>query len=101
MSSSINGWFTPLPAGTPIPKTGNISGEVPNTATAETTHQMFVAIAILLAFGMLLILIAGESEEAGNAIIAFLGIIVFVQLVTKVNPFVQWIAKHPLTPMPS
>ena len=69
-----------------------------NTATAASTHEMFIAVAVLLAVGMVLTLVAGESDSAANAIIAALCIIVFIQLVTKVNPFISWITTHPLTP---
>lgn len=81
---------------TPTQQTDAINGTY--VATATTAHNMLVALAILLSFGMLLVLVAGESPEAGNAIIAFLVIIVFVQLITKVNPFIEWVNKHPLTP---
>jgi hypothetical protein len=88
----------PVPP-TPITPTGMkilAAGQV--QADISTTHEMLVALSILLLGGMLLVLVAGESKEAGNAIIAMLSIMLFVQAITKVNPFVQWVVNHPLTP---
>lgn len=71
------------------------------TATAATTHQMLVAIGILLLGGMLLVLIAGESDSAADAVLGFLAILLVVQGITKVNPFIEWVNKHPLIPSAS
>lgn len=67
-------------------------------ASAASNHQMIVAVLIMLTFIMLCTLVAGESKAAGNAILGLLVIMLVVQGVTKVNPFVSWIARHPLTP---
>lgn len=104
-----------LPSSPPDPTfRGRSPGNEPNTilppvtgsglpiyqteANAASAHQMFVAILILAAFGMIMILIAGQSKTAGNVVAGFLFIMLLVQGITRVNPFVAWVAKHPLTP---
>lgn len=67
-------------------------------ATASSAHEMIVAIIIMSALGMLLVILAGESPTTGNTIAAFLGLLLLVQGITHVNPFVQFVLKHPLTP---
>lgn len=67
-------------------------------ATVETTHQMIIAIIIMGGVGMLLVIFAGESKTAGNTIAGFLGLILLVQGITKVNPFISFLTSNPLTP---
>lgn len=67
--------------------------------SAATNHEAFVAVLILTGFVLLLTVIADQSKTAGNTIIAFLVLIGLVQGITHVNPFVAWLAAHPLTPV--
>jgi hypothetical protein len=67
-------------------------------ASIETTHEMIVAVGIMAGAGMLAVIVAGQSKTAGNAIAAALGIMLLVQGITHVNPFVSFLAAHPLTP---
>lgn len=71
------------------------------SASTETVHQMFVAVAILLLIGMLLVIVAGIGDSEGNAVLGLLSILLVVQAVTHVSPFVAWLANHPLTPAQS
>lgn len=75
---------------------------VPTTfsASAASNHEMFVALIIMLTFVMLCILVAGENSKVGNGIVGLFVFLLAVQGITKVNPFVAWIANHPLTPYP-
>lgn len=66
--------------------------------SAATNHEALVAVLILAGFVFLLTVIADQSKAAGNAIIAFLVLVGLVQGITHVNPFVAWLAAHPLTP---
>lgn len=70
-------------------------------ATVDSTHEMIVAVGIMAGVGMLLVIIAGQSKNAGNVIAGVLGIMLLVQGITHVNPFVAFIANHPLTPSPT
>lgn len=82
------------PGGIPPGSTFNVQ----SPADIKTAHAMLVSLAILLSGGLLLILVAGESEEAGNVIMVALGIMLFVQASTKASPLVEWVTAHPLTP---
>lgn len=99
----------PLPDGSSVPLTSSQStyqaglaasrpAQVQVPATAETTHQMLVAIVIMIGVGMLLVILAGQSETAGNAIASVLGIMLLVQGITHVSPFAAFLTSHPLTP---
>lgn len=59
---------------------------------------MVVALIIFFAVGMMLVIFAGESKTTGNTIAGFLALALVVQGITHVNPFVSFLAKHPLTP---
>lgn len=72
------------------------SPQVP--ADVETTHEMLVAVTIMAGIGMLAVIVAGQSKQAGNLIAGILAIMLVVQGITHVNPFVAFIADHPLTP---
>lgn len=67
-------------------------------ATTESTHQMLVALAILSAVGMLLVIVAGISDDSADGVLLVVGALLLVQAITHVNPFVAWLANHPLTP---
>lgn len=77
-----------------------MSDNVQVPATVDSTHEMIVAIGIMAGVGMLLVIVAGQSKSAGNVIAGILGIMLLVQGITHVNPFVAFIANHPLTPSP-
>lgn len=80
----------------PTPVVG--TGVAPTDVSPVGLHQMFDAALLMSAAIFVLIVIAGISNSAGNAVIVILSMILLVQGITKVNPFVSWIAKHPLTP---
>lgn len=67
-------------------------------ATRDTTHEMLVALLVFVMTGILLIEIGGISNQSGNVIIALLAIMLTVQAITRVNPFVEFFEHHPLTP---
>lgn len=80
------------------PGNGGPSTQPDGDATSQKLHQMLVAASILTAVIIVLVVVAGFSNNAGNTVIGLLSLILLVQGITKVNPFVQWIAKHQLTP---
>lgn len=77
------------------------NGNVQVPATLESTHQMAVAVLIMGAVGMFAIVLAGQSKATGNAIAGVLAIMLVVQGITRVNPFIEFFANHPLTPVTS
>jgi len=84
--------------------TTTVNGVVQTTAStssgasATQVHQALVAILIMGAFVYLMTLIAGTSKAAGNIIVVlFIGLLL-IQGATHVNPFVEWVNKHPLQP---
>lgn len=90
----------------PLPVTQVVAQLDPNAestsqtgATVQSTHEMLVALAILSAVGMLLVIIAGISDDAADAVLLIVGALLLVQAVTHVNPFVAFLADHPLTPV--
>jgi hypothetical protein len=83
--------------------TTTVNGVVQTTAsttgtTATQVHQALVAILIMGAFVYLMTLLAGTSPAAGKIIVTlFIGLLL-IQGATHVNPFVEWVNKHPLQP---
>lgn len=74
----------------PAASTSNVS--------AESTHQAIVAILIMGVFVYIMVIVAGISPGAGKTVSAlFIGLIL-IQGAAHVNPFVEWVNKHPLTP---
>lgn len=67
-------------------------------ADLASTHEMIVAVAIMGGIGMGAVIVAGQSRNAGNLIAGILAIMLLVQGITHVNPFVSFLAAHPLTP---
>lgn len=67
-------------------------------ADASTTHDMLVATAIMAGVGMFAVILAGQSKTTGNVIAGILAIMLLVQGLTHVNPFVEFLANHSLTP---
>jgi hypothetical protein len=59
---------------------------------------MLVALLIMSGVGMILIVIAGQSKNAGNAVALLLTILLVEQGITHVNPLAEFLVKHPLTP---
>ena len=68
------------------------------TPTAETAHQMMVAVLVLVITVYIGILVAGVSPRVGKGIAALMLLLLFLQGVTRVNPLMEWILNHPLTP---
>jgi hypothetical protein len=102
------GQTDPASPGLPIIQpdgTTTVNGVVQTTAnttsssvTATQVHQALVAILIMGAFVYLMALIAGTSKAAGEIIVTlFIGLLL-IQGATHVNPFVEWVNKHPLQP---
>jgi hypothetical protein len=93
------GTVTSDKAGTPVATTAvTTAGATTGGVTAASTHQAIVAILIMAVFVYLMVLLAGTSPAAGKIISTlFIGLLL-IQGATHVNPFVEWVNKHPLTP---
>jgi len=68
------------------------------TPTAETAHQMMVAVLVLVVAVYIGILVAGVSPRIGKGIAGVMALLLFLQGVTRVNPVMDWVLNHPLTP---
>lgn len=83
--------------------TTTVNGVVQTTAStsgvsATQVHQALVAVLIMGVFVYLMVLLAGTSPAAGKIIATlFIGLLL-IQGATHVNPFVEWVNKHPLQP---
>ena len=90
---------TPAGGGTPgttkIPATPQVqSGDV----TITDAHDMFIAIGIMVGFVMFATILAGFNQEVGHAMLALMFLLLLLQGIGHVNPFAQWVVKHPLQP---
>ena len=74
------------------------SGARPTDVTLKDAHNMLVAFAILVAFVLGLTMLAGMSTDAGQFCAGLMLLLLLLQGIGHVNPFVQWVANHPLTP---
>lgn len=77
----------------PAPATG-----AARTASASSAHQALVTTGILLAFVVIMTMIAGIGPNAGKLSAALMVALIILQGLGHVNPFVKWAANHPLTP---
>lgn len=67
-------------------------------ATASKARQALVTTGVLLAFVILMTMIAGIGPNAGRLSAALMIALIVLQALGHVNPFVTWAASHPLTP---
>lgn len=68
--------------------------------TAQSARQFLVSMLILLVFVIVMTMVAGASPEVGKGVVAVFATLLLLQGITHVNPFVQWMEHHPLTPAP-
>lgn len=71
----------------------------PKDVTAANTHEMFIAVAIMLGFVYAAAVIAGTGRNVGRLVLVFFVGLLILQGVTHVNPLARFLADHPLTPM--
>ncbi len=80
------------------PATVNTSAGSTSGVSATQVHQAIVAILIMGAFVYMMTLLAGTSPAAGKIIGALFVGLLLIQGAGHVNPFVEWVNRHPLTP---
>lgn len=83
---------------TPVTKEGAGSGVTTVAATASTAHQMIEAILVMGAFVVIMTMVADTGPNAGRMAVALMVALVILQGITHINPFVSFVANHPLTP---
>lgn len=69
-----------------------------STVTAHDTHEMFIAVAIMIAFVYVSAVVAGLGRNAGRLVLTFFVGLLILQGTTHANPLAQFLANHPLTP---
>lgn len=76
---------------------GDHPGNMTNTS-AKKAQQFLVALVLMFAFVLTMTLVAGTSQKVGRGVLAFFLLMLLLQGMTHVNPFVDWVERHPLTP---
>ena len=77
---------------------GDHYGPVGGGTSAQSARQFLIALAVLIVFVLVMTMLAGMSPGAGRGITLFFVAMLVLQGITHVNPFVQWVESHPLTP---
>lgn len=73
-------------------------GQEPSTPTAQSAHDMFVAIGVLSVFVYLMVLVAGMGKNAGRTVIVLFIALIILQGITHTEPFAAFTMSHPLNP---
>jgi uncharacterized membrane protein YfcA len=66
--------------------------------TLADSHEMFIALAMMVGFVIGATIIAGLNQEVGRAMLGLMILLLIMQGITHVNPFTQWVLNHPLQP---
>ena len=85
-------------AGTVIASPAGTASPAVRTATAKSAHEMIVATGIIIVVVYLLVIVAGMSQGAGRAVLAFFGMAILVQGLGHTATVLKFVQSKPLTP---